>query len=181
MEDARGEFPWRKIMTGRSIDVGAGPDCLPLPDCQPFDQEHGDANKLSSYFKPGEFDYVHSSHCIEHMNDTEAALRDWLKAVKRGGHLIATCPDLGLYENFTYPSIYNPDHRSSYSFLYESSPFPKHVHFPTFWPKIADVAEVKLARLVVRNFDWKLGRDVDQTWLEEKGCELWNEFVLRKL
>src|ERR1019366_1562449 len=100
--------------------------------------------------------------------------------VKPGGHVVLTVPDLGLYEGFRYPSKWNPDHKISFSFLYEESPFPKHVFFPKFLPKFADIAEVVLARLVVRNYDWTLGSSIDQTWEEAKGVELWNEIVLKR-
>lgn len=182
VEDASGDLPWkwRDIFKGKGIDVGAGDDPLPFDNCITFDQEQGDANKLSSYFEPKSFDYVHASQCLEHMYDPEVALDDWLKIVKSGGHLIFTVPDLGLYEQFRFPSRYNPDHKSSFSFLYRNSPFPKHVYFDDFLKKFHAQAEVLLARLIVANYDWHKGCEADQTWLEQDGVELWNEVVLRK-
>jgi len=106
-------------------------------------------------------------------------LREWLKVVKPGGYLVITVPDLGLFENFTYPSLYNPDHKSSWSMLYKSSPFPIHVFIPEFLDLFQ--TETQRAQLVFTNYDWSQHRQVDQTWELERQVEMWNEFVLRKL
>jgi SAM-dependent methyltransferase len=173
------DFPWKEIFKGRGIDVGCGPDKLPFDECIPFDQGDGDANQLSKYMESESFDYLNSSHCLEHMHDPEAALHDWLKAVKSGGHVVIEVPDL-FYENFQYPSVKNPDHKSSWSAVYQTSPFPIHVYLPEFYPKFTE-AKVLLSRLVFRNYDWSLPREFDQTWDESRGCELWWEFVMQKL
>lgn len=179
-EDDRGEFPWRKVFHGRGIDAGCGPDKLPFSNCIGFDVDDGDANKLSSYFPPESFDYVHGSHVLEHMHNPTAALRDWLKLVKPGGWIVQTVPDWGTYEWFTFPSKNNPDHKSSWSLIYRGSTFPIHCHIPTFLAQFKDVADIKLMRYVEENFDWKLPRSIDQTWIPETRCEIWNEFVLQK-
>ncbi len=173
-------FPWRDIFKGRMIDVGCGPDKIPFADCIGFDQADGDANKLSSYFEAKSFDLIHGSHVLEHMHDPRAALSDWLKLLKPGGYIVQTVPDIGAYENFTYPSRYNPDHKSSWSMVYRGSCFPIHIHIPSFLDGFKDAAEIMLARYVEVNYDWKR-REVDQTWREEDGVEIWNEFVLQKI
>lgn len=181
-EDDEGLFPWRKIFKPDvpMLDVGCGDDNLPFSYCRGFDMQDGDANHLSRYFKPNEFRVLHGSHVLEHMVDPAAALRDWLTIVQPGGYVVQTVPDVGAYERFEYPSKYNPDHRSSWSMVYLGSCFPIHCHIPTFLEQFKDVAKVMIARYVEVNFDWKIGRNVDQTWPVDGRTEIWNEFVLQK-
>lgn len=175
-----GGFPWRNIFKGRMLDVGCGPDKLPFESCIGFDQKDGDANKLSEYFEPHGFDVIHGSHVLEHMHNPLHAVLDWLTLLKPGGYLIQTVPDVGAYERFEYPSKYNPDHKSSWSQIYRGSAFPIHVHIPTFLAMLSRVASTELSRYVEVNYNWKLGREIDQTLKESDGVEIWNEFVLRK-
>lgn len=179
-EDEAGVYPWKKWMSGQGIDVGCGPDKVPLPLFIGFDEKDGDANRLSEYFQGESFDCIHGSHVLEHMHNPEAALRDWLKILKPGGYIVQTVPDVGAYERFTYPSKFNPDHKSSWSMIYRGSVFPIHCHIPTFLASLYDVTDVLLARYVEENYDWKKPLSVDQTWKPEDGTEIWNEFVLRK-
>ena len=65
----------RTMFAGRTIDIGCGPD-LVVPQAVPFDLEHGDAQRILDYFPAASFDTVHSSHCLEHMSNVEAALAD---------------------------------------------------------------------------------------------------------
>jgi len=179
-EDEAGVYPWQQWFDGSGIDVGCGPDKVPLTTFIGFDQKDGDANKLSTYFPAESFDVVHGSHVLEHMHNPGAALRDWFKLLKPGGRMIQTVPDVGAYERFTYPSKYNPDHKSSWSMIYRGSPFPIHCHIPTFLAELSDVADIALMRYVEENYNWSLPPNVDQTWEPEKGTEIWNEWVLIK-
>jgi len=101
------------ILRGKGIDIGSGSDPV-LPDVRPFDREHGDANVISQYVTET-FDFVFSAHCLEHMKDAQAALAEWWKLVKPGGHLIFIVPDEDLYEQGIWPSIFNPDHKSTFT------------------------------------------------------------------
>lgn len=175
-----GLFPWREIFQGEILDAGCGGDILDFPNVTPFDTPHGDLNQLSKYFKPEQFFTIASSHSLEHMKNPTAALRDWLTLVKPGGYIVATTPDWGSYERFTYPSKHNPDHRSSWSMIYKGSTFPIHCHIPTFLAQFNDVAEIRLMRYVEENYNWKLPPTTDQTWIPEQLCEIWNEFVVQK-
>lgn len=42
-------------------------------------------------------DYVFSSHCLEDIVDTEAALREWIRVLKHGGNLVLYLPDADYY------------------------------------------------------------------------------------
>lgn len=109
----RGEDFARKFLSGAVLDIGCGPD-LVVPHAQPFDLEHGDANRILEYLPPESFDCVHSSHCLEHMRNAPAALAQWWALVKPGGFLISVVPDEDLYEQGMWPSAFNPDHKATF-------------------------------------------------------------------
>ena len=54
-------------------------------------------------------DFVFSSHLLEHIVDHFAALREWWKVIKPGGHLVLYLPHKDLYPNIGQPGA-NPDH-----------------------------------------------------------------------
>lgn len=49
-------------------------------------------------FASNHFDYVFSSHTLEHIEKWEAALKEWWRLVRPGGHLILYLPDPVAYE-----------------------------------------------------------------------------------
>jgi len=72
---------------GRGIDVGAGK--WPLHRAIPVDlADGGDALALPE----GSFDYVFSSHCLEHLPNPVAALEHWKTRIKPGGVLFLYLP-----------------------------------------------------------------------------------------
>ena len=108
-------------LQGKGLDIGAGRDPV-RPDVRRFDVEHGDANCVTQVIRELEsFDYVFSSHCLEHMRDPIAALEDWWKLVKPGGALFVIVPDEDLYEQGYWPSIFNSDHKSTFTISKQTS------------------------------------------------------------
>jgi SAM-dependent methyltransferase len=72
---------------GNGVDVGAGG--WPLPGAQPIDVKFGgDAMKLPE----GPFDYVFSSHALEHLVDPVGALEHWKSRLRPGGVLFLYLP-----------------------------------------------------------------------------------------
>jgi len=110
----RGEEFKRHYFCGRIIDIGCGPD-LVVPHAIPFDLPQGDAQSILDYFKPDSFDCVHSSHCLEHMENVKEALRNWWQLVKPGGYLVIVVPDEELYEQGAWPSLFNIDHKATFN------------------------------------------------------------------
>lgn len=102
-----------EYLRGEGIDIGCGNDPI-LPNVQPFDMEHGDANKITEYVNKT-FDFVFSSHCLEHMVNPGEALNEWWKLVKPNGHLFFLVPDEDLYEQGVWPSMFNGDHKSTFT------------------------------------------------------------------
>ena len=103
----------RALLNGKGIDIGCGPDPI-TPDVQRFDVDQGDANEITNYVK-GQFDFVFSSHCLEHMKNPREALHEWWKLVKPGGHIIFIIPDEDLYEQGVFPSRFNHDHKATFT------------------------------------------------------------------
>ncbi len=109
---------YEKFFKGIGLDIGCGHDPV-LPTAVTYDrmvlpypsEKHitGDAQTLQGF--PSEaFDWVHSSHCLEHLGDPLFALRRWWDVVRPGGHLIVTVPDFTLYEKRRWPSRFNGEH-----------------------------------------------------------------------
>ena len=61
---------------------------------RPADQ----AAELMASVADNTYDFVHSSHCLEHMRDPARAMHNWLRILKPGGHLVCLVPDEDLYE-----------------------------------------------------------------------------------
>ncbi len=119
--------PIEKVATaGKGIDIGCGPDPV-KPDARRFDLEDGDANVASQFVKE-QFDYVYSSHCLEHMHDARQTVLDWWKLVKPGGYLFVVVPDEDLYEQGVFPSRFNPDHKATFTISKAKSWSPKSVN-----------------------------------------------------
>ncbi len=72
---------------GTGVDVGAG--AWPLPGAIPVDV----SNEYSAMSLPaGPFDFVFSSHCLEHLFDPVAALEHWRERLKPSGVLFLYLP-----------------------------------------------------------------------------------------
>lgn len=101
---------FRKYIHGKGIDIGHNGDPL-TPDCDMWDIEDGDAQYMAGV--PFEsYDFVYSSHLLEHVEDADDSLIAWWDLVKHGGYLILFLPHRDLYEKRKeLPSRWNPDHK----------------------------------------------------------------------
>lgn len=72
---------------GRGLDIGAGK--WPLPGAQPVDLANGQDGCV---LPPGEWDFIFSSHAIEHIPDAVGALAHWKTRLKPGGVLFLYAP-----------------------------------------------------------------------------------------
>ena len=108
------------IFEGRTIlDIGAGLDPI-KPWAYVFDMEQGNAQDISKYGL-NKFGCVFSSHCLEHMLDPLTALQTWWELVESQGYLIFIVPEEDLYEQGNFPSIFNGDHKATFTLGKESS------------------------------------------------------------
>lgn len=72
----------------------------------------GSAERLA-LFADAAVDSVFSSHLLEHIENWTAALREWWRLVKVGGHLVLYLPHADLYPNVGQPGA-NPDHKHDF-------------------------------------------------------------------
>jgi len=120
-------FPQRYFV-GAGIDIGAGTDSLGNVDglgahldkfplitsCWNWDIEDGDAGLMLGV-EDNTFDFVHSSHCLEHLLNPVLALYNWYRILKPEGYLVVTVPDEDLYEQGIFPSTFNGDHKWTFT------------------------------------------------------------------
>jgi SAM-dependent methyltransferase len=174
-----------RYLVGEGIDIGAGPDPLSqyidvfplLMSIVPWDLEQGDAQYMAGV--PDErFDFVHSSHTLEHMQDPRVALANWARIVKPGGYLIVTVPDEDLYEHGQWPSRYNPDHLWSFTIYKPASALPKSINVIDLAREVGDALELERLLLVRDFFRKDIPPDTDQTATFAAECAI--EIVWRK-
>jgi SAM-dependent methyltransferase len=133
-----------RVLKGDGIDIGCGPDPI-SESVQRFDLEHGDANEIGKYVHR-EFDFVFSAHCLEHMRDPQSALLGWWELVRPGGHLIVLVPDEDLYEQGYWPSLFNADHKSTFTIAKQNSWSPRSLNVSELVNRLpgAEVVSIKL-------------------------------------
>ena len=118
-----------RYFVGDGLDIGGKPDPLVLylelfsrmTSVRTWDWEDGDAQYLQSV-ADGTYDFVHSSHCLEHLRDPHEGLKNWFRVLKPGGHLIVTIPDEDLYEQGQFPPpTFNKDHKWTFTIFKPTS------------------------------------------------------------
>lgn len=103
----------KKILEGNGIDIGGGNSPV-SSKVRVFDIKDGDANHILKYVTE-KFDFVYSSHCLEHMINPIEALHEWWTLVKPGGYMFLVVPDEDLYEQGVMPSRFNLDHKWTFT------------------------------------------------------------------
>ena len=169
---------------GLGIDIGAGDDGLgkyrqqfPLVnDVREWDLPDGDAQHMQGVDNDY-YDFVHSSHCLEHMVNPLEAFENWLRICKPGGHVITTVPDEDLYEQGVFPSNFNRDHKTSWTIMKKSSWSPFSMNVVDFLYQFRDQIEVLKIELINGTFIYDAPR-YDQTLHGVSECAI--EFVVRK-
>ena len=66
-----------------------------------------------SVFANQSCDAVYSSHLLEHIENTKAALKEWWRVLKNGGHLCLYLPHKSFYPNIGEKGA-NPDHKHDF-------------------------------------------------------------------
>ena len=77
----------KQFCRGIGLDVGCGK--WPLPGARPIDQLRGDDVMA---LPEGLWDYVFSSHCLEHLANPVTALEHWKTRLRAGGVLFLYLP-----------------------------------------------------------------------------------------
>lgn len=171
---------------GVGLDVGGGIDSLALfvelfPRIQKviiYDQPQGDAQLLDNV-PDGSFDFVFSSHCLEHVRDPHEALRNWIRVVKPRGHIIVNVPDEDLYEQGNWPSKFNPDHKTTWTIDKEKSWSPASINVLDLVRSVRGQARPIKIDLIDHGYRYGLMGRMDQT--RTPLAEAAIEIVLQKL
>ncbi|MBW7935544.1 MAG: methyltransferase domain-containing protein [Gemmatimonadaceae bacterium] len=170
--------------TGAGIDIGAGPDGLSrimstfpkITSVRDWDLPDGDA-MLMAGVPDASFDFVHSSHCLEHLHSPTIALTNWLRIVKPGGYVVVTIPEEDMYEQGIWPSTFNPDHKFTFTTLKGKSWSPRSVSVALMLAQLVPVPEIVKLEIIHLDYDWE-GERRDLTYLSHAECAI--EFVLRR-
>jgi SAM-dependent methyltransferase len=173
-----------RYFVGHGLDIGGGPDPLSLyrelfakmRGVQTYDKEDGDAQTLTG-IEPESFEFVHASHCLEHMRDPKSALAAWFAAVKPNGHLILTVPDEDLYEQGEFPSTFNGDHKHTFTIWKSRSWSAKSLNLAELLTALGPAAEIVVLQKLDDSFRYTLPR-FDQTLTPIGECGI--EAVVRK-
>lgn len=109
-----------KYMSGLGAEIGyAGyvPGVVPiLEGCDGYDLNTPGYDGKTIPIAGSHYDYVYSSHALEHIADYKQAIREWLRVVKPGGYIVTVVPHRDLYEKkMELPSQFNGDHRRYYT------------------------------------------------------------------
>ena len=173
-----------RYFVGSGLDIGGAPDPLGLyvelfprlRGVATFDKEDGDAQHLEG-IEDGSMEFVHSSHCLEHMIDPAEALTNWFRSVKEGGHLIVTVPDEDMYEQGRFPSTWNGDHKHSFTIMKSKSWSSNSINLLDLIQALGPAAELVRLNILDEGFLHTLPR-FDQTMTPIGECGI--EFVIRK-
>lgn len=174
-----------RYFVGNGIDIGCGPDPVSqyaeqfplMKQVKNWDMPDGDAQYLASIADQS-LNFVHSSHCLEHMVDPKVAFHNWLRVLQAGGHMIITIPDEDLYEQGQFPSSFNSDHKWTFTIHKQKSWSAKSINLLEFLASFSDVAQVIKLELLDATYRYQLGRfDQTLTPVAEAGIEI----ILRKL
>ena len=173
-----------RYFVGTGLDVGGGPDPLGLyielfprlKGVRSFDKEDGDAQVLDG-IEDDSVDFLHSSHCLEHLEDPAAALANWFRVVKPGGHLVIMVPDEDLYEQGEFPSTWNGDHKWTFTISKAKSWSAKSRNLLELIAGLGAPCEIVKIEKLDATFRYTLPRfDQTMTPIGESGIEM----VLRK-
>jgi len=173
-----------RYFVGKGLDIGGKPDPLALyrglfckmVAVKTWDQEDGDGQYLATV-KDNEFDFVHSSHCLEHLAEPREGLVNWLRVVRPGGYLVVTVPDEDLYEQGVFPSTFNHDHKWTFSILKLRSWSERSLNIVDLVRELGESAELVRLEQLSATYRFDLPR-YDQTVTPVGECGI--EFVVRK-
>jgi SAM-dependent methyltransferase len=170
---------------GAGIDVGAGNDSLGfyswvfpmMRGVRAWDLSDGDAMMMDGV-PNNAYDFVHSSHCLEHLSDPFLAFSNWIRICRPNGHLVITVPDEDLYEQGQFPSTFNSDHKWTFTILKASSWSRSSINIVDLCARYSGQISILKLELLDSGFDYSRPR-CDQTLgsLAESAIEI----VLRKL
>lgn len=174
----------RSYFVGSGVDIGGKPDPLALykslfplmTDIKTWDWEDGDAQFLEGV-EDNTYDFVHSSHCLEHLRNPEEGLKNWFRVIREGGYLIITIPEEDLYEQGVFPSTFNGDHKWTFTIFKENSWSNKSINVLELIKTLGAAAEPVRIEKISATYRADLPR-FDQTLTPIAEAAI--EFIIRK-
>ncbi len=174
----------RRYFVGKGVDIGGKPDPLSLytglfdrmSEVRVWDLEDGDAQYMSGV-PDGHFDFVHSSHCLEHLVDPSVGLKNWLRVTRPGGYVVVTVPDEDLYEQGVFPSTFNRDHKWTFAVCKHASWSERSLNVVDLVRELGPTAELVRLEQLSSGYRFDLPR-YDQS--VSPVAEFSIEFVVRK-
>jgi predicted SAM-dependent methyltransferase len=112
------------------------------------------------------------------MTSPEIALKNWIRVVKPKGHLVITVPDEDLYEQGVWPSMYNSDHKFTFTINKDNSWSSKSINILDLLSNLNKEISIKKIELL-DNLHFKSLHGIDQTRYTFSESAI--EIVLRKL
>lgn len=143
-----------------------------------WDFSDGDAQYLHK-LSDETFDFVYSSHCLEHMRDIYVAFINWIRVCKTGGYLYICVPHEVYYEKGIWPSVNNLDHKHFFT-LDQKSSLPKNVVVKDFLSCFSKYIEVVEIRENLKNYDFDCDKSIDQTADVDKMVCAQIDIIVRK-
>ncbi|OOY33907.1 methyltransferase domain-containing protein [Solemya velum gill symbiont] len=174
----------RNYFVGVGMDIGGKPDPLSLykelfplmESVKTWDLEDGNAQFLNGVTDCS-MDFVHSSHCLEHLVDPHEGLGNWFRVVREGGYLVITVPDEDLYEQGKFPSTFNSDHKWTFTIFKTQSWSDRSVNILDMVRDLGSAAEVVRIEQLSSTYRFDLPRfDQTLTPVSESGIEV----IIRK-
>lgn len=173
-----------RYFVGKGVDIGGKPDPLALyvelfckmESVYTWDWEDGDAQFMSSV-SDDSLDFVHSSHCLEHLLDPREGLRNWLRVLRPGGHLVVTIPDEDMYEQGQFPSTFNRDHKWTFSVWKDRSWSDRSINVIDMLRDLGSHIDIIKIEQLISTYRFELPR-YDQTLSPVGECGI--EIILRK-
>lgn len=174
----------RRYFAGDGLDIGGKPDPLLLykelfplmRSVRTWDWEDGDAQFLATVADES-FDFVHSSHCLEHLVNPQEGLWNWFRVVRQGGYLVITVPDEDLYEQGVFPSTFNQDHKWTFTIFKFHSWSDRSLNLLGLFRELSPSAELVRLELLNATYRFNLPR-YDQTLTPVAECGI--ELIIRK-
>lgn len=176
---------------GEGIDVGGGNESLNLyqdyyprmKGCRNWDLKDGDAQFMQT-IPTDHFDFLHSSHCLEHLNDPYEGFANWLRIVKPGGYLVIAVPDEDMYEQGYYPSQYNLYHQWTFTIAKKQSWSPRSINLLDLLNRHSDHLKIIKIELLDHYYSYETR---EQAWVPcppdqtmNRAAESGIEFIVQK-
>jgi predicted SAM-dependent methyltransferase len=169
-----------KFFSGVGIDIGCGNDLLSkeiftnIKQIDPYDIKDGDATYCKN-IENEKYNFVYSSHCLEHLQYPYLAFQNWLRICKYDGYIIVAVPHEIFYEKCLWPSRWNSEHLNSFTLEWESN-LPKSINIPNFLAKFNHICKTISMTTILHNFDFNNFMK-DQT-RSDAICQI--EFIVQK-